>query len=238
MMEKVNKITKIGNDPREKSQIGTPYYEYAIENIKKIHKMKNFPNVNSKEIYFLFLPKPRPSVEIKYPNYNWKKIWKCLNFKYVNIMDRNISYKFLHEVLPTNKRLKQMKLKQDAKCNYCQEEDSHLHKFLYCQKIQSSVHWLIKFIEDICNIRINNMLNFIMLDFPYINRRILNTLSVIICNYLSCIWLSRDNLDYIDKKVKAKITRERSFLKCLLKENFRKIFCPRYCDIDISQMNY
>ena len=33
MMEKVNKITKIGNDPREKSQIGTPYYEYAIENI-------------------------------------------------------------------------------------------------------------------------------------------------------------------------------------------------------------
>ena len=114
--------------------------------------MKNFPNVNSKDIYILLLPKTRPRVEIKYPNYNWNRIWKCLNFKYVNIMDRNISYKFLHEVLPTNKRLKQMKLKQDAKCNYCQEEDSHLHKFLYCQKIQRSVHWLIKFIEDICNI--------------------------------------------------------------------------------------
>ena len=81
-------------------------------------------------------------------------------------------------------------------------------------------------------------MNFIILDFPYINRKILNTLSFVICNYLSCIWLNRDNLDYIDKKLKAKIIRERCFLKCLLKENFRKVFCTRYCDVDISQMSY
>ena len=235
LMEKVNKITKLGDDPRKKSNTCTPYYDTAIENIKKVHKMDKFPNVGSKEIYVSFLPKKPSRVEIRYPNYNWIKIWKCLHLKYINIMDRNITYKFLHEILPTNKNLKQMRINQDAKCKYCPEEDSHLHKFLYCPNIQESIQWLTGFIEDICSIKVHNLLNFVMLDFPYINKRMVNTLSVIMCSYLSCIWLNRDDMDYIGKKLKAKIIRERSFLKYLLKEKFCKIFCIRYNDIEISR---
>ena len=103
IMDKMNKITKLGNNTKEKSNTCTPYYEQAIENVKKIHKMEKFPNVNSKEIYLSLLPKMQPRIEIQYPNYNWNKIWKCLNFRYINIMDRCIVYKFLHEIIPTNK---------------------------------------------------------------------------------------------------------------------------------------
>ena len=77
-----------------------------------------------------------------------------------------------------------------------------------------------------------------MLDFPYLNKKIVNTLSVIICNYISVIWLNRENLEYIDKKVKAKMIRERGFLRYLLKDKFKLIFCSKYCDIEMNQMNY
>ena len=152
-------------------------------------------------------------------------------------MDRCIAYKFLHEIIPTNKRLKQIRVKQDSKCNYCSYEDSHFHKFLYCCKVQRSVQWLTKFIEFVCNIKISNLSVFIMLDFPYVNRKMVNTLSVIICNYLACIWFNRENMDYIDKILKAKIVRERNFLRYLLREKFEQIFCGRYCDIELNQMN-
>ena len=238
IMAKINKITKLGNSPKETSICCTPYYEKAIENVKKIHTMKNFPNVNSKEIYLSTLPKIKPRVEIQYPNYNWNKIWKNLNYKYINVMDRCIVYKFLHEILPTNKRLKQMRIKNDSKCNYCSDEDSLMHKFYHCHKIRNSVNWLTKFIEDVCNIKINNMSEYLMLDFPYINRKMVNTLSVIICNYIACIWLNRDDLEYIDKKLKAKIIRERSFLSYIHRDKFKQVFCSRYCDLKFNQMNY
>ena len=51
----------------------------------------------------------------------------------------------------------------------------------------------------------------------------------------SYICLNRDNVDYIDKKLKAKIIRERSFLRYLLKEKSKKIFCTRYNDIEINR---
>ena len=101
--------------------------------------------------------------------------------------------------MPNNKKLTQMKIRNNAKCNYCPDEDSHMHIFLNCYIIQASIKWLIKFIEDICNIKINNMEGYLMLDFPYLNKKIVNTLSVIICNYISVIWLNRENLEYIDK---------------------------------------
>ena len=65
-----------------------------------------------------------------------------------------------------------------------------------------------------------------------------NTLTVIICCYISCIWHNRDNLDFIDKKLKVKIIRERDFLMYILKDKSKKTFCDKYCDIKLVQMNY
>ena len=153
-------------------------------------------------------------------------------------MDRCIVYKYLYGILPTNKRLKEIKINRDAKCNYCQAEDSNMHKFLHCHKIKKSVQWLTKFIEDVCNIKVNCLSEFLMLDFPFINRKMVNTLSVVVCNYISCIWLNRDDLEYIDKKLKAKIIKERNLIKYILKEKARQKFCDRYCDIGFREMNY
>ena len=47
-MERINKIIRLGDNPQEKSNVCTPYYLKIIDNVKKIYKMQNFPNVNSK----------------------------------------------------------------------------------------------------------------------------------------------------------------------------------------------
>ena len=80
--------------------------------------------------------------------------------------------------------------------------------------------------------------SFLFLEFPYINNRMVNTLTVIMSCYISCIWINRDKLEFIDKKLKAKIIRERNFLMYMLKDKSKKIFCDKFCDIKVEQMNY
>ena len=238
LMVRINRIVNIGNNPAVSSISGTPYYDIIVGNIKQIYKMPNFPNVNAKTIYQISLPKIKPRTIDLYPLYNWDRIWKYLNFKYINIKDRCILYKFLYEILPTNKRLKELRLRQDSICNDCQAEDSNMHKFLYCYKVQGSVQWLTEFIEYVCRIKVNSLFKFLFLEFPYINKKIVNTLTVIISCYISCIWLNRNDLDYIEIKLKAKIIRERNFLMHVLKEKLRNTFCDKYCDMKPDEMNF
>ena len=43
-----------------------------------------------------------------------------------------------------------------------------------------------------------------MLNFLCVNKRMVNTLSVIVCNYLACIWFNRENMEFIEKKTQSK----------------------------------
>ena len=83
----------------------TPYYENAIDGIKKCKSINGFPNIKSKVIYMHLLPDTKPSIETLYPNYDWDNIWKNISFKYINVNDRPILFKYCHEILPNNKRL-------------------------------------------------------------------------------------------------------------------------------------
>ena len=65
-----------------------------------------------------------------------------------------------------------------------------------------------------------------MLNFLCVNKRMVNTLSVIVCNYLACIWFNRENMEFIEKKkIRAKVIKERNFIRYTLKENLNKFFC-------------
>ena len=57
MYNKVEKFIKFRTPPNEINIVNTTYYEYAIENFKKICKLQNFPNLNSKDIYKEIIPK-------------------------------------------------------------------------------------------------------------------------------------------------------------------------------------
>ena len=74
MFNKVDKFLKFRNPPNEISNVNTTYYEYAVENFRKICKAPKFPNMNSKDIYKEIKPKWQPKIESMYPMYNWGNI--------------------------------------------------------------------------------------------------------------------------------------------------------------------
>ena len=82
---RINNIFGINVLPINVSIINTPYYEYAIDVIKLCTHHKGFPNVNSKKIYEMIMPKISPRVENNYPLYDWKNIRKNTKFRYINI---------------------------------------------------------------------------------------------------------------------------------------------------------
>ena len=146
-------------------------------------------------------------------------------------------YKFLHDILPNNKRLYEMQMKNSPNCNYCQNEDTNIHKFYNCYKINKAVKWIKNCIEYMSNMRFQSIVNLLYLELPRVQRRTKNVLCIIICNFITCIWNNRDNLDFIEDKIIIKVWNERNFLMKLLKGKEKEILCKRYCEVSFEKLN-
>ena len=159
--------------------------------------------MKSKDIYEIMVPQCKPDMVDMYPNYDWDNIWKQLNFKYIRITDRNILFKYLYEILPTGKRLKQIQIQESSLCKYCNVEDSNVHRFYFCGTIKECLSWLRKIIFYICGIRVVSLLKILSLDFPKIEKRNMNSLCVIVAGYISSVWYNRNDLRFIKSIVMA-----------------------------------
>ena len=237
MCRKTDKYIKFQNSPVETSKTNTTYYEYVIASFKKIHKLPKFPFLSSKEIYKEIVTKCQPRIEKIHQMKNWVDIWRNVNFKYINIKDRDILYKFIHEILPNNKRLYQMRIKNSPNCDHCQVDDTNMHRFYQCHKIKKAIKWFKGLIEYISNMRFYSIEKLLLLELPNIQRKVKNVMCIIICNFIACIWYNRENLEFIKEKVVAKIWKEKKFVMVLLKDKSKDILCKRYCEIDIEKLN-
>ena len=97
------------NSPNTVSYTGNVYYQQIVKIIQKCIHVRGFPELNAKKIYDTIMPNGKPMIETYHPNYQWKEIWNNLTSKVILPKEREILFKFHHEVLPTKKRLKQMK---------------------------------------------------------------------------------------------------------------------------------
>lgn len=239
MALRVNTLFGIRALPNRVSHINTPYYEYSIETIRKCYHLKNFPNLCSRDICSMLYVVTQPEIEKMYPNYDWKAIWKNVMFKPIHIYDRNIVFKYIHEILPNRKRLYDMRLKLSPLCDQCGIEESNINLFFYCQKVQNCINWMKKLIFYLCNIDIgNNLLKCLFLDFPKVNRAIQNTLCIIICSYISCVWYNREEPDFSVFRFKAKIRKVQKSHMLINKDKANFMFTENYCNIRSDILNY
>ena len=58
-------------------------------------------------IYEQLLPIEKPRIESIYDNslFRWKSIWKNISLKFIQINERELVFKYMHEILPTRKRM-------------------------------------------------------------------------------------------------------------------------------------
>ena len=234
---KMNKILGVRNI--QPNRVLPPYYEYALDVLKKCTNINGFPNINSKKIYHVLKLDGISNVEVKYPGYDWLNIWKCINFKWVNMNDRPIIYKYVHEVIPTNKRLYQIRCRNNPICDSCDQEDSIKHKFYECIVVQDCLCWVRRLIVYLCGINTNqeSLSQFMSFDIPKVNIKVKNTLIVIISSYVACIWYNRNRLESIYYILKAKIIRDQKLNRKILGRKMYKIFTDNYCKENIEFIN-
>ena len=155
---------------------------------------------------------------------------KSLALRYINVNDRVIVFKYLHQILPTNQRLFQIRLRDNPACGHCTAAGTRDHLFLYCIAIQRCVKWLCKVIFYLCGINANfvNVQQFLTLDLPRVDNKVKNTLLVVLCSFISCVWLQREDLDIVINVLKSKIVTDQSIKMAILNEHFVDYFTENY----------
>ena len=129
---RLNPLFKIRRLPTNVSYLSSPLYTPVIDTIRECSKMKNFPNVPSREIYEYITSRQTPKVEEQYSLFNWKIIWKNVGLKYLCSDDRSVIFKFIHEILPNKLRLYNIKSKPSPNCDTCNMIENNLHMVYYC----------------------------------------------------------------------------------------------------------
>ena len=180
----------------------------------------------------MLLPFCQPQVETMYQTYDWKAIWNNICFKCINMHNRSIVYKFLHEILPNKKKLAQF-YNSNPNCVTCNLEESNIHMFLYCANVQVCKNLLIKIIFYFCNMNVENyLLKCLFFDFPKVNKQIKNTLIIIVSSYIANIWFNRNSLENLDYKLKAKIKMCQKLHMDILQDKGENVFTGNYCKMD------
>ena len=133
----------------------------------------------------------------------------------------------------------EMNLRFSPLCNQCGIEESNIHLFLYCQKVQQCINWLKKLIYYLCNIDIsNNLLKCLFLDFPKVSKDIQNTLCIIICSYIYCVWYNRDKQEIEIVRFKTKLIKVQKSHMLIYKDKAKDLFTENYCYMRLNVLNY
>ena len=97
----MNPIFNIRETPLNVSFVCPKYLNDIIVQTRKTIHMPKFPNLSSQDLYSASLPKVQPNVQ-QDSTINWKRSWKNLHFKFINIREREIVFKYLINVITTS----------------------------------------------------------------------------------------------------------------------------------------
>ena len=129
----------------EISYVIHPYYNKILDLCRNVMHIEVFPILTCKIIYGVLNPEIKPAIEENFPLYRWKCIWKNIHSKLIDRYDRVVCFKFIYNVLPSKKKLYEMKITgyDNPLCVTCNLPESNLHMFYFCSKIKS----LFRFIK-------------------------------------------------------------------------------------------
>ena len=215
------------------SYVTPTFYAKAIEGIRLVCKDKKFPILNSKDIYCQLFSKVPAKVESNYPLLSWGKIWENINNELIGIREREFLYKYMHEVLPTNVRLKFMKLRDSENCEFCNDIEFTMHIFYFCSKIKNFFNWFCIKLASMCSITNNNWLKLLFFDFDCKTNRDRNTAIILVCNYLYVVWIGRTkNLNEREMicYFKGRLNFSKWTLKLVYRDKLRKLVTKEFLE--------
>ena len=221
------------------SYIGTEYYREIIPIVQKCTKLKGFPQITAKLIYEQIRETCRPTIESLYGLYNWDSIWKNLSSVFVVINERETLYKYLHEILPTKKRLKDITISTSSTCDYCTYEESNTHVVYQCEKYIDVVHWFRGILQKFCGLRNPQFIKLSFLDIPKVDKKCKNAMLMLMSTFIVSIWQARQSnmssnvsLNYI----KGKFLQKKRQLTYIFGDKIESVLPSEICKIKWSEL--
>ena len=151
----------------------------------------------------------------------------------MNLFDRNLVFKYLHEILMNKYKLFVIGRRNSPLCELCNVSETNIHMFLYCSRVKDCLSLLYRLIFYMCDLNINDsFLRFIFFNFPKAERKIQNTLYILISSYIFSIWYKREKNDGLTHVLKAKIAKEQKFHMITLENKAKDVFTKNYCELD------
>ena len=236
---RVAQLLNRSSNPVQVSYIGTSYYREIISIIQKCTHTKGFPEINAKLIYENITPKHKPNIESLYSLYNWKFIWKEASSVFIMLNEREMIYKYLHEILPTKKRLKDIRRIADSTCEYCAQEESNIHFVFQCERYSAVVIWFKNLLERFCGIRNPQLIKLSFFDLPKVNRKCKNATVMLMSSYIVSMWQARKsnmNSSITKKYMKSKFLQKKSQLRYLLGEKMENVLTTEVCSMNWSNL--
>jgi exonuclease III len=84
---------------------------------------------------------PRTRVESYWPDTNWKRVWKNVHTTPGSETLKAQWYQIIHDLIPTNVRLKKIRLSNTDECRVCGGEDTLSHRMTECGEGQLIWRW-------------------------------------------------------------------------------------------------
>ena len=233
---RVNPMLNIRTLPINVAYVNTSYYNKGITTIRKCMRLNSFPNISSRIIYSHLLVKQMPKIQEQYPLYNWKHIWGNLQFKFIPINTREVMFKYLHEILPNKCRLKQIRRSNDDLCETCNVPETNIHMMYYCLDVMIPKRFLIRLLLHCCIGEIN-LLKFMFLEISKRNKKLKNTIIILIITYISSVWYGRKNRRQIAKIYTSALLSHLKILKKLLGDTITEVFTSEFCELRLETMH-
>ena len=130
-----------------------------------------FPHMDLKTMYSYIAPAEKPKIESLYDNniFKWSSIWRNIAFRYIQVKEREFVYKYMHEILPTKKRLATLRIgNSSSKCTFYDSEESNMHFTYQCIYYKPVTEWFKMILQKCCNIN-SSMIKILMFDISDIN---------------------------------------------------------------------
>ena len=154
--------------------------------------------------------------------------------RFLGLKEREVCFRFLHDTLATNVRLKMLNIRQDDHFISCDEREESMHICYCCKNIKEMVVQFKLIINIYCVIWFDNVMRVIMLDFNSISKKYEYTAALLIVDYIYCIWISRlKEYNNVQKKefLFWKIRNIKYLIVNILKDNSKKFLSKEYLDI-------
>ena len=134
-----------------------------------------------------------------------------------------------------NYRLHLIGNKDSPLCTICNVSETNIHMMIYCNKIQNCMLYLCKLIFYLCDLNTGqSIIKYLFFQFPKINKKIRNTLCIVLSSYISIIWSNREDPENLLNKFKAKILRDQRLNMLILDSKAKDIFTENYCKINMQ----